>query len=162
MRGSTDVVLLLGRAERLLSRRLAAALDAERCSPDAWRVVALLSGGGGHCMTELSGLSLLPPSSLTRLVDQLVEEGLVHRRGDELDRRRIRVHLSPRGRRLHDRVDAGIRGSLAGLPIGAELLDRLGDLVAALDPVAPVSFCSAAKLPPERTSAVESIGFKSL
>ncbi|MBO3738363.1 MarR family winged helix-turn-helix transcriptional regulator [Actinoplanes flavus] len=140
MRGSTDLMYLLTRAERLLTRRLAAILDAESCSMDAWRVVSVLSDGRGHFMTELSELSFLPPGSLTRLIDHLVEENLVYRRGDDVDRRRIRVHLAARGRRLHDRVDAEIRRSVADLPVGGELLDRLGDLITALDPtVAPFS-----------------------
>ena len=49
-----------------------------------------------------------------------------------MDRRRIRVHLSARGRRLHDRVDAEIRRSVAGLPADDELLSRLGTLIDAL------------------------------
>lgn len=126
---------LLTRAERLLSRRLAAVLDAERCSPDAWRVIVVLADGDGHFMTELAELSFLPPGSLTRLIGHLAEENLVHRRGDDTDRRRIRVHLSARGRRLHDRVAGEIRNSIAGLPIGDELLGRLGDLITALDPL---------------------------
>lgn len=146
MRGSTDVLYLLTRAERLLSRRLAVILDAERCSMDAWRVVTVLADGKGHFMTELSELSFLPPGSLTRLIDHLVEENLVYRRGDDVDRRRIRVHLSARGRRLHDRVDGRIRGSLADLPIAAELRDRLGELITALDPeVVPVSLLQRGK-----------------
>ncbi|MEV6306768.1 MarR family transcriptional regulator [Actinoplanes sp. NPDC051861] len=133
MRGSTDLMYLLTRAERLLARRLATFLDAESCSMDAWRVVTVLADGRGHFMTELSDLAFLPPGSLTRLIDHLVEENLVYRRGDDVDRRRIRVHLSARGRRLHDRIDAEIRRSVAGLPADDELLGRLGTLIAALD-----------------------------
>lgn len=124
---------LLTRAERLLSRRLAAILDAERCSMDAWRVVSVLADGRGHFMTELSELSFLPPGSLTRLIDHLVEENLVYRRGDDVDRRRIRVHLSARGRRLHDRAGERIRAVLTDLPVDAELLAQLDRLTGALD-----------------------------
>jgi DNA-binding MarR family transcriptional regulator len=124
---------LLTRAERLMSRRLAVILDAERCSMDAWRVVRVLADGRGHFMTELSELSFLPPGSLTRLIDHMVEENLVYRRGDDVDRRRIRVHLSARGRRLHDRVDEGVRQIVEELPVGAEILEQLGVLIAALD-----------------------------
>lgn len=133
MRGSTDLIYLLTRAERLMSRRLAAVLDTERCSPDAWRVVQVLADGHGHFMTELSDLSFLPPGSLTRLIDHLVEENLVYRRGDDVDRRRIRVHLSARGRLLHDRVEQKARRIVAGLPVPPALLEQLGGLVAALD-----------------------------
>ncbi|MEU4426339.1 MarR family transcriptional regulator [Actinoplanes sp. NPDC024001] len=133
MRGSTDLMYLLTRAERLLARRVATVLKAERCSMDAWRVITVLADGKGHFMTELSELAFLPPGSLTRLIDHLVEENLVYRRGDDVDRRRIRVHLAARGRRLHERVTAEIRQRTAGLPADDELFDRLGTLITALD-----------------------------
>lgn len=137
---------LLTRAERLMSRRVAAVLGAERCSMDAWRVVRVLADGQGHFMTELSELSLLPPGSLTRLIDHMVEENLVYRRGDDVDRRRIRVHLSARGRGLHDHVDEEIRQIIAELPVSPELLEHLGVLIAALDgSVATVSILQRGK-----------------
>lgn len=146
MRGSTDLIYLLTRAERLMSRRLAGILDAERCSMDAWRVLRVLADGNGHFMTELSELSFLPPGSLTRLIDHLVEENLVYRRGDDVDRRRIRVHLSARGRRLHDRVDEEVQQIVADLPVSPELLEQLGLLIAALDgSVATVSILQRGK-----------------
>ncbi|KUL42534.1 MarR family winged helix-turn-helix transcriptional regulator [Actinoplanes awajinensis] len=129
MRGPTDLLYLLTRAERLLARRLSAILDAEDCSLDAWRVIALLADGKGRFMTELSERAFLPPGSLTRLVDHLVEDNLVYRRGDDLDRRRIKVHLTARGRRLFQRVDERIRAELTDVPLG----DSLGALVEALE-----------------------------
>jgi DNA-binding MarR family transcriptional regulator len=128
MRGPTDLLYLLTRAERLLARRLSALLDDEGCSLDAWRVITLLADRS-RFMTELSELAFLPPGSLTRLIDHLVEENLVYRRGDDLDRRRIKVHLTARGRRLHQRVDERIAAGLADVP----LEDSLGALVAALE-----------------------------
>ena len=146
MRGSTDLMYLLTRAERLMSRRLAVILDEERCSMDAWRVVRVLADGRGHFMTELSELSFRPPGSLTRLIDHMVEENLVYRRGDDVDRRRILVHLSARGRRLHDRVDESSRLAFADLPVSSELLGRLEELLAALDgSVATVSILQRGK-----------------
>ncbi|BCY06340.1 MarR family winged helix-turn-helix transcriptional regulator [Actinoplanes sp. L3-i22] len=128
MRGPTDLLYLLTRAERLLARRLSAVLDEEGCSLDAWRVLTLLADGS-RFMTELSERAFLPPGSLTRLIDHLVEENLVYRRGDDLDRRRIKVHLTARGRRFFQRIDAGIRADLADVPLGEDL----GALVAMLE-----------------------------
>jgi DNA-binding MarR family transcriptional regulator len=128
MRRSTDLMQLLTRAERLLSRRLAAILDAEGHGLDAWRVITLLADGEGHFMTELADRAFLPPGSLTRLVDHLVEENLLYRRVDDADRRRIRAFLTARGHRLHQRVDQRLRESLAGLPVDdgeQESLERL-------------------------------------
>ncbi|MEV0565929.1 MarR family transcriptional regulator [Dactylosporangium sp. NPDC050588] len=129
-----DLIRLLTRAERLLGRRLATVLDAEGCTPEAWRVITLLSDGAGHHMTEIAEHAFLPPATLTKLLDHLVEENLVYRRIDEIDRRRIRAHLTPRGRRLHQRVSQRVDASMAALPAAAgdhdlleELLTRLVD-----------------------------------
>jgi DNA-binding MarR family transcriptional regulator len=119
---------LLTRAERLLGRRLAAILAAEGYSLDAWRVITLLADGTGHHMTEIAEHAFLPPATLTKLVDHLVDENLVYRRVDEIDRRRIRAYLTPRGRRLHQRVSERVVASEAALdaPCGErELLERL-------------------------------------
>lgn len=77
-----DLMRLLTRAERLAARRLEAVLDEDGCSLDAWRVLVLLSDGEGHHMTAVAEAAFLPPATLTKLVDQLVDQNLVHRRVD--------------------------------------------------------------------------------
>jgi DNA-binding MarR family transcriptional regulator len=134
MRRSMDLMQLLTRAERLLARRLTAILAAEGHGLEAWRVITLLADGKGHFMTEVAEHAFLPPGSLTRLVDQLVEDALLYRRVDDIDRRRIRAYLTPRGQRLHHRIAAEIRSSLAGLPAAGELERHLTSLVDELDP----------------------------
>ncbi|MGW0578640.1 MarR family winged helix-turn-helix transcriptional regulator [Streptomyces sp. NPDC002920] len=125
-----DLMQLLTRAERLAARRLQAALEEEGCSLDTWRVLALLSDGAGHRMTAIAEAAFLPPPTLTKLVDHLVDQNLVHRRVDPLDRRRILAYLTPRGQDHWRRVDKAVR---AAWPAGGEadeellgaLLDRL-------------------------------------
>lgn len=129
-RRSHDLVHVLTRAERLAARRLEAVLDEEGCTLDAWRVLTLLSDGTGHHMTAVAEAAFLPPPSLTRLVDHLVDQNLVHRRIDPLDRRRILAHLTPRGREHWRRLDRAVRADWPGLADGDEellraLLDRL-------------------------------------
>jgi DNA-binding MarR family transcriptional regulator len=134
---SEDVVLLVTRAERLLSRRLREVLGAHGRSPDEWRVLSILADGAGHPMTEVSERAFLPPGSLTKLVDQLVDESLVYRRIDPIDRRRIRAYITPRGRTTHERVSRAIRTVWDQLPLGYEesghLADVLSRLAGALD-----------------------------
>jgi len=127
-----DLIHLLTRAERLLGRRLTAVLDAEGLSLDAWRVMALLGDGAGHHMTELAEQAFLPPATLTKLMDHLVEDGIVYRRIDDIDRRRIRAHLTPRGKRLHQRIGERVDASMAALPIATAEHDLLRDLLAGL------------------------------
>ncbi|MDQ7907922.1 MarR family transcriptional regulator [Phytohabitans sp. ZYX-F-186] len=126
---SEDVVLLVTRAERLLSRRLRDVLDAHGRTPDEWRVLSILADGAGHPMTEISDLAFLPPGTLTKLVDHLVDENLVYRRIDPMDRRRIRAYITPRGRTTHERVTRDVRAVWDQLPIGYEESARLADLL---------------------------------
>jgi DNA-binding MarR family transcriptional regulator len=123
-----DLMHLLPRAERLLARRLKLILTEEGHTPDGWRVLSLLSDGAGHHMTEIAEHAFLPAATLTKLVDHLVDDNLVYRRVDDLDRRRIRAYLTPRGRRLHQQVSQRVAASVAELPIAdgdRELLTAL-------------------------------------
>jgi DNA-binding MarR family transcriptional regulator len=54
----------------------------------------------------------LQPISLVRLLDRLVEHGLVERRHDPRDRRANRLFLTASGRRLVDDLDS-LRDSIA-------------------------------------------------
>jgi DNA-binding MarR family transcriptional regulator len=95
-------------------------------------VITLLADGAGHFMTDLSERAFLPPASLTRLVDHLVEENLLYRRVDDVDRRRIRAYLTERGHRLYERVSSDVQASLAGLPVGGDDQARLERALSAL------------------------------
>ncbi|MET7863518.1 MarR family winged helix-turn-helix transcriptional regulator [Micromonospora taraxaci] len=131
-----DLLRSLTRAERLLSRRLGAVLADDALTIEAWRVLCLLADGQGHPMSEVSAEASLPPGTLTKLVDHLVDRNLVFRRIDPLDRRRIRAYLTTRGRREHERLDQRVRASLAelGIPTATGLVELLDDLVDRLDP----------------------------
>jgi DNA-binding MarR family transcriptional regulator len=65
----------------------------------------------------------------------MVTDGLVHRRADERDRRRVRVHLTRRGRALHRRLGDRLAREQHALLAGAEpaevqhLLSLLAGLV---------------------------------
>jgi DNA-binding MarR family transcriptional regulator len=98
----------------------------------AWRVLTLLADGKGHPMTDVADHAMLPPGSLTKLVDQLAEDNLVYRRIDPADRRRIRAFLTRRGHDLHARVSARVERDLAHLGL-AGLADRLSTLIAELE-----------------------------
>ncbi|CAN5465099.1 hypothetical protein BH11ACT7_BH11ACT7_13860 [soil metagenome] len=73
-------------------------LDAEVSSVEGWRVLGALRGGDGFTMTDMSTAMAIPPPTLTRIVDKLVDAGLVVRRVDATDRRRVLIYLSARGK----------------------------------------------------------------
>lgn len=134
-RQQTDLMHLLARSERLLARRLKTVLDAEGYSLDSWRVLSLLSDGAGHHMTEIADHAFLPAPTLTKLVDHLVDENLVHRRIDPVDRRRIRAYLTARGRAAYQRVNRSVQsvcGDLLAPEDEAILSDVLTRMVGAL------------------------------
>lgn len=115
-----------------MTRRLAAALEAESCSVEEWRVLALLADGRGHTMSDVADYALMPAPSLTKLVDRMVSATLVYRRKDPGDGRRVLVYLSARGRTRHRAVSVLARqaqeqvlGELSGVRELVEGLARL-------------------------------------
>jgi DNA-binding MarR family transcriptional regulator len=95
---------LLSQAERGVIRQLGRVLDDEGCTVAQWRILTHLADGATHSMSEIGEFALLPPPTLTRLIDRMVADNLAYRKADSLDRRRVLVHISRRGRALHDRL----------------------------------------------------------
>lgn len=133
-----ELLHLLSRAERLAARRVQSVLDEFDCSLEALRVLDLLSDGQGHHMTALAEHAFLPAPSLTKLIDQLVDQNLVFRRVDPADRRRVLAHLTPRGMRRGQLLMREVRADWAEVePLLTDedrerleiLLDRLADAV---------------------------------
>jgi MarR family transcriptional regulator, organic hydroperoxide resistance regulator len=90
-------------------------------------------------MTAIAQATLLPPPTLTKRVDRMVADGLVHRRVDVDDRRRVLVLLAPRGRTAHDRLAPLVAQELARISSQAPGVDLdtltglLSDLLSALE-----------------------------
>lgn len=131
-----DLPHLLSRAERLLSGRMSALLEAEHCTLEEWRVLKILSDGRGHIMTEIADFAMLPAPTLTKLMDRMVAENLVYRRADDRDRRRVLAYLAERGHARYQRVAALLAAAeadvLAVLADGGELaawLTRLAEVL---------------------------------
>lgn len=129
-----QLLQLLSQADHELTERLAAILADDDCIVERWRVLELLADRKGHPMTEIARYVMLPSPSLTRLIDAMVTDNLVHRRVDRDDRRRVLVHITPRGttlrRRLANRIEHQCDFILAGCH--REDLAALGDALARL------------------------------
>ena len=118
--------------QRQASRGLTAALAEDGCTLDQWRVLRALDDGDGHLMGELAESLLIAHPTLTRVVDGLVDGGLVYRRQSSVDRRRVAVHLSRQGRVRLARLDALVRAhedALRSDPLWAHLQDQLRRLL---------------------------------
>jgi MarR family transcriptional regulator for hemolysin len=106
-----------------------------------WIVLFRLRQQEGLSQVDLADVLELQPISLVRLLDRLVEHGLLERRHNPKDRRANRLFLTEKGRQLVDDLDSlrdaiaadvleqvseeGIRASLATL---REVKDRIKEL----------------------------------
>jgi DNA-binding MarR family transcriptional regulator len=124
-----ELALLVKAGGRELERRMNDAmrpLGLTAAQADALSVIGL---AGPLSLKELGELSIAEAGHPRRLVDRLVEAGLVERRPAADDRRRVELSLTARGRRQADRI-ATARAEV--LDLGRHLIgDR--DLQPALD-----------------------------
>ncbi len=127
------LALALSDAERRVTRRLALLLARHDCTVERWRALTLLGGGDRQRMSELAEFTQLPPASLTRLVDGMVADNLVHRTADPRDRRGVLVQITRRGLALQQALSQEIAAErLFGDADVADALESLGRLVAGL------------------------------
>jgi DNA-binding MarR family transcriptional regulator len=88
--------------------RIAAAFNDEMrplgATLQIWRVLAALREQDGRRMGDLSDTTSIEVSTLTRLVDNMEQKGLVTRRRDTGDARAIVLRVAPAGRRLTQRI----------------------------------------------------------
>jgi MarR family transcriptional regulator, transcriptional regulator for hemolysin len=77
-----------------------------------WIVLFRLREQEGLSQVDLADVLELQPISLVRLLDRLVEHGLVERRSDPRDRRANRLFLTAKGRQLADDLDS-LRDAIA-------------------------------------------------
>ena len=83
-----------------------------------------LPARGAMCMNELSAALNMAGSTMTRVVDQLVDKGLAKRTSDLEDRRIVRVALSGRGREIRDALDRDFRTVFVRMARLVEKQDR--------------------------------------
>lgn len=121
----------VGRLLRIYADHKAAQFGMTRAK---WAVLARLDRSEGLKQNELADMLDLQPITLTRLLDQLGDNGLIERRADPDDRRAKRLYLTPAARPLLERLsDLGeelMETALAGLsePEIAALLESLTTL----------------------------------
>jgi DNA-binding MarR family transcriptional regulator len=69
-----------------------------------WRVLAVLARGDGISIADLSAYAVVPHSTLSRLLTRLEGDELVERSMETPDGRTARVLITPRGRKLYERI----------------------------------------------------------
>lgn len=106
---ATSLAVQLRQAEAALREAVQPLLDEHAMTLEHWRIVAVVSDQPGLGMSEVATAAVVPAASLTRHMDRLVEHGIVVRRADPDDGRRVVVALSPRGEAWAERLRAAER-----------------------------------------------------
>ena len=99
-----ELALLIKASQRELERRTNEAMRPLGLSAAQADAVAVIAQTEPLSLKELGGLLIAESGHPSRLVDRLVDAGVVERRPDEQDRRQVVLHLTERGRRLSAEV----------------------------------------------------------
>ncbi len=86
-----------------------------------YRTLVVLTFGGPSRLADLAEALSVSPSTATRMCDRLVRKNLVSRTRDELDRREVKLAITPLGRKVVsdviDRRRAEVRDLLEAIPV---------------------------------------------
>ena len=106
---------------------------------EAWRILETLETGQRLTMGQLADVVLMNPPTLTKLVDRMVSDGLVHRQVARHDHRQINVLATALGRKRMLQIrqevegqDAALLASL-GRPATEELIELLKGISSSSD-----------------------------
>jgi DNA-binding MarR family transcriptional regulator len=108
----TDALLTASRLLVAISARSIALVD-DTISIPQFRTLVILSNEGPINLATLAGLLDVQPSTTGRMVDRLVSAGLIDRQPHPNSRRELVVDLTPRGRKVVQKVTASRRNELA-------------------------------------------------
>jgi DNA-binding MarR family transcriptional regulator len=125
------VMDLLTSVQRMLSRELAVAFDAESTTVDQWRILRSLAADVGEPMVAIAARLGIAQPTFTRTLDTLASSALLYRTHFPDDRRRIAIQLSPLGKSLLARLDgiAAEHESSMARRFGSDHVQELGRLL---------------------------------
>ena len=101
---ASAVGFLLSWVGRRTAHRFATTLEALGLRPPHFGVMTLVDAHPGLTQRELVAESLIDPSSMVAVIDELEELGLAERRPNPTDRRKHAVHLTQKGKRALQRA----------------------------------------------------------
>jgi DNA-binding MarR family transcriptional regulator len=105
--GAPPVLGTYGRVAAWLSKRVEVALAQVELTLPQYRVLGILAEGSAAASGLADRLAVRRPS-ITALIDGLVARGLVHRRQEDTDRRRVELRLTPEGISTLARADVAV------------------------------------------------------
>lgn len=96
------LLYLLARASSEVSAQFHDRLKTHGLQVAEWRVLASLSDGDGMTVGEIAAHALQRQPTMTKIIDRMAETGLVERRQDADDRRKVRIFITREGQRRVD------------------------------------------------------------
>jgi DNA-binding MarR family transcriptional regulator len=114
-----ELALMIKAGQREFERRTNEAMRPLGLTAAKADAIVVIGQAQPVSLKELGELLIAEAGHPSRLVDRLVEAGLVERRGAEDDRRRVELSLTPEGRRLQARV---LRAREQALELGRALI----------------------------------------
>jgi DNA-binding MarR family transcriptional regulator len=105
--GAPPVLGTYGRVAAWLAKRVEVALAQVELTLPQYRVLGILAEGSAAASGLADRLAVRRPS-ITALIDGLVARGLVDRRQEDTDRRRVELRLTPEGVTTLARADAAV------------------------------------------------------
>lgn len=121
----------LAAAHRKMSASLNARLKKHGIQIEAWRILETLDTDQRLTMGQLAEVVLMNPPTLTKLVDRLVSDGLVHRQVAQADHRQINVLPTALGKKRMLQVREEVQDQDAALEslIGKDEAGKLIELL---------------------------------
>jgi DNA-binding MarR family transcriptional regulator len=95
---------LLNRIANRLNRLLVDELKSQGMTFRDWRVLAFLAATDRRTIVELAEYSVIPHSTLSRLLDRMARNGLVKRTSAAHDLRAVALSLTAAGRKRYERI----------------------------------------------------------
>ncbi|WP_232281919.1 MarR family winged helix-turn-helix transcriptional regulator [Roseobacter sp. SK209-2-6] len=114
-------------AHRKMSASLNARLKQHGIQIEAWRILETLEAGQRLTMGQLAEVVLMNPPTLTKLVDRMVSDGLVHRQVAQADHRQVNVLPTALGKKrmLQIRQEVQAQDAEYQSLLGQEEADKL-------------------------------------
>jgi DNA-binding MarR family transcriptional regulator len=100
----TSIAFLIREVGRAVGKALGERIEPHGISVSGWLLLRVIAGNAGLSQRELSKrLGVMEPSSLELLL-KLEDQGLVVRSRSTTDRRKVEIHLSPKGQALFEEL----------------------------------------------------------
>jgi DNA-binding MarR family transcriptional regulator len=114
-----EIEFLLRRISSMIKKKGREILNHFPITPPQFEALQWLNENGDMTIGDLSGKMFLAFSTITDLVDRMEKTQLVERMKDEKDRRVVRIHLLPKGKKIIEEVIAARQNYLC------QLLDKM-------------------------------------